>query len=105
MLAEHTGDLITRHAPDGRILGASRAALVLLGRVPVELEGLTPRDLAHPDDLPAIQTLFRDASYFGRPVPARRRRGCAMLRAIMSGRNCAAPVRPSPPMAAARSWR
>jgi cell cycle sensor histidine kinase DivJ len=65
VLAEQASDLITRHAPDGRIVAASPAALTLLGRLPVELEGLTPADLAHPEDLPALQALFRNASYHG----------------------------------------
>jgi cell cycle sensor histidine kinase DivJ len=64
LLAEEAPDLITRHAPDGRIRFASRAARTLLGRT--GLEGLTPRDLVHPDDLAAVQAAFRDASYFGR---------------------------------------
>jgi cell cycle sensor histidine kinase DivJ len=72
-LAEHAADLITRHAPDGRIRAANAASLDLLGRLPAELEGLTPVDLIHPDDLPGVQAVFRDASYFGRPgaAPAR----------------------------------
>jgi len=60
------GDLVTRHAPDGRIRAAGPAGFALLGRLPCELEGLTPRDLAHPGDLPALQALFRAASYHGR---------------------------------------
>jgi cell cycle sensor histidine kinase DivJ len=64
LLAETAPDLITRHAPDGRIRFASPAARALLGRA--GLEGLTPRDLVHPDDLAAVQAAFRDASYFGR---------------------------------------
>ena len=65
LLAEQAPDLITRHAPDGRIRLAGGAA-ALLGRPLAELEGLTPRDLVHPDDLAAVQAAFRDASYFGR---------------------------------------
>jgi len=65
LLAEQAPDLITRHAPDGRIRLAGGAA-ALLGRAPASLEGLTPRDLVHPDDLAAVQAAFRDASYFGR---------------------------------------
>jgi len=63
---EEAPDLITRHAPDGRIRAAGGAAFSLLGRRPVELEGLTPADLVHPGDLAAVQAAFRDASYFGR---------------------------------------
>ena len=66
LLAQEAPDLITRHAPDGRIRFASRAAQSLLGRDAATLEGLTPRDLAHPEDLAAVQAAFRDASYAGR---------------------------------------
>jgi cell cycle sensor histidine kinase DivJ len=66
LLAQSAPDLITAHAPDGRIRFASAAASVLLGRDPAGLEGLTPQDLAHPDDLAGLQAVFRDASYFGR---------------------------------------
>ncbi len=65
LLAEEAPDLITRHAPDGRIRLAGGAA-ALLGRAASELEGLTPRELVHPDDLAGVQAAFRDASYFGR---------------------------------------
>ena len=66
LLAQNAPDLITRHAPDGRIRFASAAAAQLLGRDPAALEGLTPKELAHPEDLAALQAAFRDASYFGR---------------------------------------
>jgi len=65
LLADQAPDLITRHAPDGRIRLAGGAA-ALLGREAAALEGLTPRDLVHPGDLAAVQAAFRDASYFGR---------------------------------------
>jgi cell cycle sensor histidine kinase DivJ len=64
LLVEETPDLITRHAPDGRIRFANAAASGLLGRN--GLEGMTPRELVHPEDLAALQAVFRDASYFGR---------------------------------------
>jgi len=66
LLAEEAPDLITRHAPDGRIRFASPAAQSLLGREAGLLAGLTPRDLVHPEDLAGVQAAFRDASYFGR---------------------------------------
>ena len=51
-LADNAMDLITRHAPDGRIRFASPAspALCWAGRRR-ELEGEMPAALAHPDDL------------------------------------------------------
>ena len=66
LLAQNAPDLITRHAPDGRIRFASNAAAHLLGRDPAALEGMAPADLAHPEDVAALQATFRDASYFGR---------------------------------------
>jgi cell cycle sensor histidine kinase DivJ len=66
LLAQNAPDLITRHAPDGRIRFASNAAAQLLGRDPAALEGMAPAELAHPEDVAALQAAFRDASYFGR---------------------------------------
>jgi cell cycle sensor histidine kinase DivJ len=66
LLADNAMDLITRHAPDGRIRFASPAARALLGRGPDELAGLAPAALVHPDDLKAVQAAFLAASYFGR---------------------------------------
>jgi len=66
MMAGQMGELVTRHDPDGRIRTAGHAGVALLGRSPAALEGLSPRDLAHPDDLAALQALFREASYFGK---------------------------------------
>jgi two-component system, cell cycle sensor histidine kinase DivJ len=65
LLAAAAPDLITRHAPDGRIRLAGGATRALLGRDAAALEGLTPRDLVHPEDLGLVQAMFRDASYFG----------------------------------------
>jgi cell cycle sensor histidine kinase DivJ len=73
LLAEHAADLIIRHAPDGRIRCANGASLSLLGRLSSELDGLTPNDLVHSEDLGAVQAVFRDASYFGRPGTVRAR--------------------------------
>jgi cell cycle sensor histidine kinase DivJ len=67
MMAGQLGELVTRHEPDGRIRTAGHAGAAMLGRSPAALEGLSPRDLAHPDDLAALQALFREASYFGKP--------------------------------------
>jgi len=65
LLAHCAPDLVTAHAPDGRIRFASQAATRLLGRDPAALEGMTPAQLVHPEDLGALQAVFRDASYFG----------------------------------------
>jgi cell cycle sensor histidine kinase DivJ len=77
LLASAAPDLITRHAPDGRIRLAGGAARALLGREAAALEGLTPRDLVHPEDLGLVQAMFRDASYFGQGGVAAARLGHA----------------------------
>jgi two-component system, cell cycle sensor histidine kinase DivJ len=69
-LADNAMDLITRHSSDGRIAYASPSALPLLGVAPESLVGLAPSALCHPDDLKAMQTVFMDAAYFGRPAAA-----------------------------------
>jgi cell cycle sensor histidine kinase DivJ len=69
-LADNAMDLITRHAPDGRINYASPASLSLLGRKPEEMDGLVPASLVHADDLKAMQAAFIEASYFGRAASA-----------------------------------
>jgi cell cycle sensor histidine kinase DivJ len=66
LLAENAVDLITRHAPDGRVCFASPASASLLGRAPSELEGAMPAALTHPDDLSAVQAAFMESAYFGR---------------------------------------
>jgi cell cycle sensor histidine kinase DivJ len=66
LLANNAMDLITRHAPDGRIRFASPASRTFLGRDPGELTGLAPAALVHPDDLKVVQAAFLAASYFGR---------------------------------------
>jgi cell cycle sensor histidine kinase DivJ len=73
LLAENAVDLITRHAPDGRIRFASPASAMLLGRAPSELDGLLPAALAHPDDLSAVQAAFMESAYFGREGAAEAR--------------------------------
>ncbi|HXR94556.1 MAG TPA: PAS domain-containing sensor histidine kinase [Rhizomicrobium sp.] len=70
LLADNAVDMITRHAPDGRILFASPASIPLLDQTPSRLEGAMPADLAHPDDLAVIETAFRESAYFGRESAA-----------------------------------
>src|SRR5262249_940861 len=50
LLAEHAGDLITRHAADGRILFASPAAARITGQEPFRLLDSDPAQLAPPED-------------------------------------------------------
>jgi diguanylate cyclase (GGDEF)-like protein/PAS domain S-box-containing protein len=60
---EFSGDLHTRTDADGRLLYVSPNSLQVIGYTPEELLGRTPREFAHPDDLPifevAAQTLAR----------------------------------------------
>ena len=50
LLADHSSDLITRHAPDGRWRYLSPACQSILGYRPDELVGLDPFEFVHPDD-------------------------------------------------------
>jgi PAS domain S-box-containing protein len=54
-LAEHTTDLISRHAPDGRYLDVSPALTPLLGYKPEEWIGKKPDDFLHPEDRAQMQ--------------------------------------------------
>jgi PAS domain S-box-containing protein len=50
LITQNSSDLITRHAPDGRILYVSPSVRQLLGRTPEELLGCDPAQLLHADD-------------------------------------------------------
>jgi cell cycle sensor histidine kinase DivJ len=65
LLAEHAGDLITRHAPDGRIAFASPAAEKLAGQEPFRLIGTYPASIAHPADREEVMFAFLRASRLG----------------------------------------
>jgi cell cycle sensor histidine kinase DivJ len=65
LLAEHAGDLITRHAPDGRILFASPAAQRLTGREAWRLIDAYPGAIAHPEDRAEVMFAFLRASRRG----------------------------------------
>ncbi|WP_051221390.1 EAL domain-containing protein [Conexibacter woesei] len=55
LLATHAGDLIARHAPDGRIVYAAGGAKALLGFDAEHLVGFWAVDVCHPDDAQAIR--------------------------------------------------
>lgn len=61
-LIEAGSDLFSRHAPDGRFLEASPAALPLLGRSPGGLVGARWQDLAHPADRERLAAWWRAVS-------------------------------------------
>jgi cell cycle sensor histidine kinase DivJ len=65
LLAEHAGDLITRHAADGRILFASPAALRITGQESWRLDGVYPAQIAHPEDRDEVMFAFLRASKLG----------------------------------------
>ncbi len=60
-LTEGSLDLISRHAPDGRILYISPSCRPLLGRSPEELTGREVTGLVHPDDLSRVTTFLSRA--------------------------------------------
>jgi PAS domain S-box-containing protein len=68
LLAENSGDLITRHSPDGRLFYASEACQELLGFTPDELIAQDPWEIMHPED--AAQFGGPDGAPF--PLPAGR---------------------------------
>jgi diguanylate cyclase (GGDEF)-like protein/PAS domain S-box-containing protein len=55
LMATHAGDLIARHAPDGRILHAAGGAKALMGFEAEHLVGFWAGDVCHPDDADALR--------------------------------------------------
>jgi PAS domain S-box-containing protein len=53
-LTEISGDLISRHTPDGRVLYVSPASIDFVGMPPQELLARNALDLVHPEDLTAV---------------------------------------------------
>ena len=53
-LAEHAPDMISRIKPDGEIMYLSPSCERVFGYTPEEHIKLTPMEMCHPDDLPAI---------------------------------------------------
>lgn len=70
LLAEHATDLITLHAPDGRIRFASPAAWRLLGLDPAALEGRALPSLVDAEDVVPLRSAFVDAGCFGQTARA-----------------------------------
>ena len=54
LLTENVPDMISRHAPNGRILYVSSMSYTLLGYEPESLLGRYPQEYIHPDDLPLM---------------------------------------------------
>lgn len=57
LLAEQANDLVVRVAADGRRIYASPASTKIIGWKPEELLARSPREICHPDDLPAFVTM------------------------------------------------
>ncbi|SDB71179.1 sensor domain-containing diguanylate cyclase [Belnapia rosea] len=56
LLAENTGDMVSRIGPDGIRRYVSPAAYAILGRGPDQLLGTSALEGVHPEDLPALAT-------------------------------------------------
>ena len=65
--ADHLGDMVSAHAPDGTYRYVSAASHELLGYAPDELTGRWAYDLFHPDDTPKVGGAHRSA-LAGAPV-------------------------------------
>jgi two-component system, cell cycle sensor histidine kinase DivJ len=96
LLAEHAGDLITRHAPDGRILFASPAALRLTGTEAFHLLDAYPARIAHPDDCDELMFAMLRAARLGEEGLAHWR----LIRADGSALWVETSCRPAPGLAA-----
>lgn len=76
LLADHSSDVISRHAADGRWRYLSPASLAILGYRPDELVGLDPFEFMHPDDrglaMLALKTLVETGQ--APPITYRARR-------------------------------
>jgi two-component system, LuxR family, sensor kinase FixL len=67
LLADHSSDLISRHAPDGRWMYLSPASRSILGYRPDELVGLDPFEFIHSDDRGRCLLALRTLLETGRP--------------------------------------
>lgn len=66
MLAEHSSDFLSRHAPDGTYRYASPACQTLLGIGPADLLGRTPFELVHEQDFSMLGEAFTRVRHGGR---------------------------------------
>jgi PAS domain S-box-containing protein len=60
-IADHLGDMISAHAPDGTYKYASAAARDLVGYEPSELTGTWAYDYFHPDDISRVSLAHQSA--------------------------------------------
>ncbi|NWH09228.1 MAG: PAS domain S-box protein [Alphaproteobacteria bacterium] len=73
ILADNAVDMITRHAPDGRMAFVSPAVRGLLGYEPAEMRGRAPIEFVHADDQASVQNALALASYRGEAAGAEAR--------------------------------
>ncbi|MBX3414311.1 MAG: PAS domain S-box protein [Pirellulales bacterium] len=59
LLAEHSTDIVSRHAPDMSINFVSPSCATVLGYAPEEFLGLSPYDYIHPADLAQLESTLR----------------------------------------------
>ena len=69
LLAENASDIVWRIDADSVIRWVSPSVHYVLGWPPEHLLGALPRDLTHPDDLPALAEHW-DAAAAGEPIPS-----------------------------------
>src|SRR5882757_3098877 len=60
-IADHLGDMISAHAPDGTYKYASAAAKEVIGYEPSELAGTWAYDYFHPEDINRVSLAHRSA--------------------------------------------
>lgn len=72
MLAEHSSDFLSRHAPDGTYRYASPACQTLLGLAPSQLLKRTPFELVHEQDFAVLGEAFQRAQRGGRATASYR---------------------------------
>ena len=61
ILAEHVVDMVSTHDADGGFRYVSPVFAGMLGEYPGSLAGRNPHDFAHPDDVHAVQALWKRA--------------------------------------------
>lgn len=61
LIANHMGDLVCLHSPEGKFLYVSPSCQTLLGYSPQELEGRNLDEFCHPDDIQCIHLYFQES--------------------------------------------
>lgn len=61
LIANHMGDLVCLHSPDGKFLYVSPSSQALLGYSPQELEGRNLDEFCHPEDIQCIHLYFQES--------------------------------------------